>query len=91
MNYKGFKRLLNQIVVVGKTKKTFFRKSKDFELQLYYTPLKSKIMIININGVELDNPRLGFNFEIGDKIDVVFDWIEQNGHKVTFERNRLQN
>ena len=51
MNYKRLKRLLSQVVIVGKTKKTFWRKSKDFEMQIYYTPVKNKIMLINIEGV----------------------------------------
>ena len=68
MNYKRLKRLLSQVVVVGKTKKTFWRKSKDFELQVYYTPVKNKIMIINIEGVDLDNAQLGATFTVGEDI-----------------------
>lgn len=91
MDYRRLKRLLNQIVVVGKTKKTFFRKSKDFELQIYYTPVKNKIMIINISGIELDHPNLGIVIKTGDSIDLVIEWIKKNGHEITFQRNRLQN
>jgi len=91
VNYRRLKRLLNQIVVVGKTKKTFFRNSKDFELQIYYTPLKNKIMIININGVELDHPKLGITLNVGDNIELVYDWIEKSGHQITFQINRLEN
>jgi len=91
MNYRKLKRLLSQIVVIGKTKKTFWRKSKDFEMQIYYTPVKNKIMIINIEGVDLDNKQLGVNFTVGDNIQLVYDWIEKNGHEVSFLRNRLQN
>ncbi len=91
MDYRRLKRLLNQIVVVGKTKKTFFRKSKDFELQIYYTPVKNKIMIINIEGVELSHPNLGIELKIGDSVDIIYDWIDKNGHEITFQRNRLEN
>jgi hypothetical protein len=91
VDYKRLKRLLSQIVVVGKTKKTLFRKSKDFELQIYYTPVKNKIMIINIEGVKLDHPNLDFKIVIGDNIDLVFTWVEQNKHEITFLRNRLEN
>ena len=91
MDYKRLKRLLNHIVVVGKTKKTFFRKSKDFELHIYYTPVKNKIMIINIEGVELSHPNLGIELKIGDNVDIIYDWIDKNGHEITFQRNRLEN
>ena len=66
-------------MVVGKTKKTFFRKSKDFELHIYYTTVKNKIMIINIEGVELNNPNLGIELKVGDSVDIVYDWIDKWG------------
>lgn len=91
MDYKRLKKLLNQIVVVGKTKKTLFRKSKDFELQIYFTPVKNKIMIINIEGVELNHPKLFIDFKLGDDLEKVMLWIEKYGHEIIFERNRLQN
>lgn len=91
MNYKRLKRLLNQIVVVGKTKKTFFRRAKSFEMQIYFTPIKNKIMIINLEGVDIDHPNLSIGFNVGDNIDLVFKWIEKNGHEITFQRYRLEN
>lgn len=91
MDYRSLKRLLNQIIVVGKTKKTFFRKSKDFELRIYYTSVKNRIMIINIEGVELNHPKLGIEFKVGDTMDSVYNWIDKNGHEITFQRNRLEN
>lgn len=89
MGHRGLKKLLNQVVVVGTTKKTFWRKSKSFEMQIYYTPVKNKIMIINIVGVELDHPKLFVDFTVGDNIDLVFEWIQKNDHKIIFERTRL--
>lgn len=91
MNYKRLKRLLSQVVIVGKTKKTFWRKSKDFEMQIYYTPVKNKIMLINIEGVDIDNPQLAVTFTVGDDVSLVFEWIEKYKHEITFLRNRLQN
>ena len=91
MDYKRLKRLLSQIVVVGKTKKSFLRKAKDFELQVYYTSIKNKIMIINIQGVDLDHPNLGIKLNIGGDMSDVFEWVEKNGHEITFQRNRLEN
>jgi hypothetical protein len=91
MDYKRLKRLLNQIVVVGKTKKTFWRKSKEFEMQIYYTPVKNKILVINIEGCELDHPNLFIDFKLGDDLILATNWIEKNGHEITFQRNRLEN
>jgi hypothetical protein len=91
MNYKRLKRLLSQVVIVGKTKKTFWRKSKDFEMQIYYTPVKNKIMLINIEGVDIDNPQLAVTFTVGDDVSLVFEWVEKYRHEITFLRNRLQN
>jgi hypothetical protein len=88
---KKLKRMLSQVIVVGNTKKTFFRKSKKFELQVYYTPVKNKILIINIEGCELDHPKLYVNFKVGDNIELVFDWIKKFNHEIEFLRNRLEN
>jgi hypothetical protein len=90
MNYTRLKKLFNQIVVVGKTKRTFFRRSKKFELQIYFTPVKNKIMVINIEGVDLDHPNLNVDFTVGGNIDDVFNWVEKNGHEITFQRIRFQ-
>jgi len=89
MDYKKLKKLLSMIIVVGQTKKTFWRKSKKFELQIYYTPVKNIIMIMNIEGVDLDHPNLKLNFTVGDDIKLVFDWVEKNGHDIKFLRNRI--
>ena len=90
MNYTRLKKLFNKIVVVGKTKRTFFRRSKKFELQIYFTPVKNKIMVINIEGVDLDHPNLNVDFTVGGNIDDVFNWVEKNGHEITFQRIRFQ-
>lgn len=91
MDFKRLRRLLNQIVIVGKTKKTFFRKSKKFELQIYFTSDKNKIMIINIAGVEINHPKLFIDFNVGDDVKKVISWIEKYNHEIIFERNRSQN
>jgi hypothetical protein len=89
MDYKRLKRLLNQVVVVGKTKKTLFRRSK--ELRVYCTPIKNKIMIINIEGVLITHPKLFIDFSLGDDLQKVLDWVEINGHDIIYQRNRLEN
>lgn len=91
MDSKKLKRLLNLVVVSGHTKKSFWRKSKKFELHVYSTPIKNKIMIITIEGVEIDHPRLFADFKVGDSLDKVENWITQQGHEIIFQRIRLQN
>lgn len=91
MDSKRLKRLLNQVVIVGNTKKTFWRRSKTFELHIYYTPVKNKIMLITIDGVDIDHPRLFINFTVGDKASSVFDWALKYEHEIIFQRNRLEN
>lgn len=82
---------MNLVVVSGYTKKTFWRKSKSFELHVYSTPVKNKIMIISIEGVDIDHPKLFADFKLGDNIDLVYDWINKYQHEIIFQRIRLQN
>ena len=91
MDLKKLKKLLNLVVVSGETKKSFWRKSKKFELQVYYTPVKNKIIIISIEGVQINHPRLFVDFKSGGDIQLVFDWISKQGHEIIFQRTRLQN
>jgi hypothetical protein len=89
MDYKKFRKILNQVVVVGETKKSLFRKSKTFELQVYYTPVKNQIMIINISGVPINHSKLFIDFKVGDNITVLFDWCVKYNHEIIYERNRI--
>jgi hypothetical protein len=91
MDTKKIKKLLNLIVIKGQTKKSFWRKSKEFELQVYFTPVKSKIIFLDINGIDIDHPKLYLTFNTGDNISSVYDWVLKNDHKIIFERNRIQN
>lgn len=91
MESKKLKRLLNLVVVSGHTKKSFWKKSKSFELHVYSTPVKNKIIIISIEGVEIEHSKLFVNFKLGDDIDLVYDWINKYEHEIIFQRIRLQN
>lgn len=88
MSSKRYARSLSHLIVKGKTKSSFFRKSIDFEIHFYFTPVKKIILEIKPEGIELDNPKLGADFKIGDNIDKVKCWIEENGHEIIFELNR---
>ena len=87
MSNRRFKGL-NQIVIVGKTKKSFFYPSKDFELQLFYTPGKKIILQIISDDIDIHDKRLNVDFKIGDSIDLVKNWVERNGHEITAEIER---
>jgi len=78
---------LSQLVIVGKKKKWFFSKAKEFEVQVYHTPLKNKIIIIKVTGIE--QSELNFDFKIGDNIDSVLNWVEKSGFKIKAEINRI--
>jgi len=87
MSSRRFKGL-SQIVIVGKTKKSFFYPSIDFELQIFYTPGKKIILQVISNEIDIHDKRLNVDFKIGDSIDIVKNWVEKNGHKITAEIER---
>ena len=87
MSSRRFKGL-NQIVIVGKTKKSFFYPSKNFEMQIFYTPGKKIILQIISNDIDINDKRLNVDFKIGDSIDVVRKWVEKNGHVIIIEIER---
>lgn len=87
MSSRRFKGL-NQIVIVGKTKKSFFYPSKNFEMQIFYTPGKKIILQIISNDIDINDKRLNVDFKIGDSIDVVRKWVEKNGHEIIAEIER---
>jgi len=91
MEYKRFKKLLNHLIVVGKTKRTFWRRSRSFELRVYFTPVKNKIMLIEIEGVSIDHPSLNIDFTTNDNISIVYDWSNKNNYEIIYRRNRLEN
>jgi hypothetical protein len=87
MSNRRFKGL-NQIVIVGKTKKSFFYPSKDFELQIFYTPGKKVILQIISNEIDIHDKVLNVDFKIGDSIEVVKNWVERKGHEIISEIER---
>jgi hypothetical protein len=82
---RKYSRSLSHLVIKGKTKKSFFFRSKDFELHVYFTPVKKIIIEIYSDGIDLDDKRLNLTFRTGNTIDLVYKWIEDNGHEIIFE------
>lgn len=70
------KKLMNRIIAEGKTKSGLFRKSKDFGIEIYYTPMKKKVFSISLTGIDEDE--LNIPFKVGDDISVVMKWIKDN-------------
>ena len=70
------RKLMNRIIAEGKTKPGLFRKPKDFEIQIYYTPMKKKVFSISLTGV--DESELNIPFSKGDDLSVVINWLRDN-------------
>jgi hypothetical protein len=86
MNLKKFKKVMNFIIIVGKTKGGFWSRSKNFELTVYYT-VGGKIMAIDSVGIDSTDKRLDIGFNVGDKSDLIFNWVDEKGHKIIFQKN----
>lgn len=80
-----FRKMLNHLFIVGKTKGGLFRKAKDFEVQIYYTPLKGKIIEMKLDGIEQDK----LPFKVGDNVSVAREWCSSNGYTITFDRKKI--
>ena len=80
-----FRKMLNSLFIVGNTKGGLFRKSKQFEVQIYYTPLKGKIIEIKLDGIEQDK----LPFKVGDNVTNAREWCSSNGYTITFDRKKI--
>jgi citrate lyase synthetase len=85
---RKYSRSLSHLIIQGKTKKSFFFKSVDFEIHVYFTPMKKIIMEISSEGIDLNDKRLNLTFKTGNTIDLVYKWVEDNGHEIIFEMLR---
>lgn len=75
--------MLNKLVVVGEYKPGFFFSKKKFNVTVYYTPLKGKIMDI-ISDDTMDVP-----FNKGDNISVVREWVASNNYEITIDKKKI--
>lgn len=85
---KKFRHSLSRLVVTGHTKKSFFSKSIEFELHIFFTPARKKIIELVSYDIEKDNPKLNLTFKVGDDIELARQWIEDNGHFLLYEINK---
>ena len=86
MPKKGFMRMMDQIEVSGTIKRGFLSRPRAFELQVYFTPMKKRIVDIVPTGVSIDDLKL--TFERGDHIDKLREWVKENNYKIVVEINR---
>ena len=74
------RRFLDLTIITGTIKGGFFfGKSKPFELMLYHTQLKHRILDYRIEGAELKD--LGIEIKVGDHVDAFRKWAESKGYK----------
>jgi hypothetical protein len=86
MPKKGFMRMMSQIEVSGTIKRGFFSRPRNFELQVYFTPVKKIIVDIVPTGISINDLKL--TFERGDHIDKLREWVDKNGHEIVIEINK---
>jgi hypothetical protein len=86
MPKKGFTRMMDQIEVSGTIKRGFLSRPRVFEMQVYFTPMKKRIVNIITSGVDLRE--LNLPFSIGDNIEEVRKWVKENNYKIVVEINR---
>jgi len=85
MDKPTYYKMLNQLVIIGEYKKPgFFSKKKKFEITIYYTPMKGKIMNIISDNTDIDTP-----FKQGESISLVRDWVKSNNYEITIDKKRL--
>jgi len=75
------RRFLDLTIITGTLKgRFFFGKSRPFELMLYHTQLKHRILDYRIEGVELKD--LGIDIKVGDHVEGYRQWAESKGYKI---------
>ena len=75
------RRFLNLTIISGIIKGGFFfGKDKSFELFLYHTQLKNRVLDFRIDGVSLSD--LGISIKVGDYVQDIKKWAESKGYKI---------
>lgn len=82
-------KMLNKLFVSGTINRGFFRKSKDFELVIYFSGLKKLIFEVYSDDINLKDPKLGIDFGVGDNLDTAKEWIKKNGYVIDGEIDRF--
>jgi len=80
MNGPRLHRSLDLTIISGKIKGGFFSKDKPFELYLYHTPLRHRLLDHKLVGVTLKE--LKIEIKVGDSIDYFRNWATSNGYLI---------
>lgn len=80
----GLRKNLNHLQVKVISKSNFLSRESEFIIDIFYSPIKYRI--IEINGVpkEFDLP-----FQVGDNFSKAIEWIKDNNYKVTLDIKRI--
>jgi hypothetical protein len=80
----SFRKVLSRIVVIGQLDGRFpFSKKKNFELHVFYTPIKKTILKIELeDSQDIKLPDLKLDFKIGDNISKAIESVEKRGWKI---------
>ena len=73
-------RSLDLTIISGIIKGGFFSKDRSFEIYIYHTPLKHRIVDHKIIGITLNE--LNINIKVGESIDIFRNWATNNGYKI---------
>ena len=74
------RKLLNLIVISGERRYFFFWKKK-FELYVYFTPMKKKIVDYKTYNIKMKD--LDVDLSIGLSVNTIIDWSYKKGYTYT--------
>jgi hypothetical protein len=80
MNGPRLHRSLDLTIISGIIKGGFFGKDRSFELFLYHTPTKHRLLDHKIVGVTLKE--LKIEIKVGDSVDFFRNWATNNGYLI---------
>ena len=80
MNGPRLHRSLDLTIISGTLKGGFFSKDRPFELYLYHTPLRHRLLDHKLVGVTLKE--LKIEIKVGDSVDYFRNWATNNGYLI---------
>ena len=80
MNSTRLHKSLDMTIIIGTIKGGFFSKDRPFELCLYHTQIKHRILDYKISGATFGD--LKIDVKIGDNIEIFRNWASTKGYKV---------
>lgn len=71
---------LGMLAVKGVVKGHLLWRDMPFDIVVYYTPLKKKIIDFDLGGMDMKH--LETSFSIGDDIQKIKDWAKEKGYEM---------